>query len=77
MITISTEEGIAEPVRIRQITITHDEEVEAVNELLANGWRLLHIGHTQTGTVYVLGKPREAVKRRAGFFSAASSSKQA
>lgn len=52
---------------IRQISVAVDEDVSAVNALLASGWKLLHVGHTSQHTVYVLGKPAQEAKRRTGF----------
>ncbi len=67
-ITVPSENPIVGPVtEIKQITVAADEEVSAVNALLADGWKLLHIGHTGQQTVYVLGKPSASAKRRTGF----------
>ncbi len=55
--------------QIKQITVTADAEAEAVNELLSQGWKLLHIGHQSDRTVYVLGKPAEQSRRRPGFLA--------
>jgi len=54
---------------IRQISIAGDEGIDAVNVLLADGWKLLHIGHTSQHSVYVLSKPTQTVRRHAGFQS--------
>lgn len=54
---------------IRQVTVAGDEDISAVNTLLNDGWRLLHVGHTSQQTVYVLGKSSQASKRRTGFVS--------
>jgi hypothetical protein len=67
-ITVPTENPTLGPVaEIRQVSVTADEDVNAVNTLLADGWKLLHVGHTNQHTVYVLGKPTPAAKRRTGF----------
>jgi hypothetical protein len=67
-ITVPTENPTLGPVaEIRQVSVAADEDVNAVNALLADGWKLLHVGHTNQHTVYVLGKPAQASKRRTGF----------
>ena len=67
-ITVPSENPTLGPVaEIMQISVAADEDVDAVNALLADGWKLLHIGHTSQHTVYVLGKPSQASKRRTGF----------
>jgi hypothetical protein len=67
-ITVPTENSNLGPVaEIKQISVAADEDVSAVNALLADGWKLLHIGHANQHTVYVLGKPSQASKRRTGF----------
>ena len=54
---------------IRQVSVANDDEIVAVNALLADGWKLLHIGQTAQCCVYVLGKPPQPPKRRTGFQS--------
>ena len=67
-ITVPPENPIVGPVaEIKQISVVADEDVSAVNALLADGWKLLHVGHTSQHTVYVLGRPSQASKRRTGF----------
>jgi hypothetical protein len=67
-ITVPNESPSAGPLaEIKQITVADDDNVAAVNALLADGWRLVHVGHTTQHTVYVLGRPAQASKRRTGF----------
>jgi hypothetical protein len=67
-ITVPSENPTIGPVaEVMQISVAADEDVDAINALLADGWKLLHIGHTSQHTVYVLGKPSQASKRRTGF----------
>ena len=47
-----TEQGFRQ---LRQVTVRNDDEVTSVNTLLAEGWRLVSIGHLTDATVYVLG----------------------
>ena len=54
---------------IKQVSIAADDEVSAVNDLLADGWRLLHIGHLSQHMVYVLGRMHEKSRRRTGFLA--------
>ncbi|MCB0043483.1 MAG: hypothetical protein KDE23_27540, partial [Caldilinea sp.] len=42
---------------VRQVSVGADNDVAPVNELLASGWKLVHIGHAGEQTVYVLAKP--------------------
>jgi hypothetical protein len=53
--------------KIRQITVHVDEEVEEVNALLADGWRLISIGFRPDATVYVVGQMQDKRRSRAGF----------
>lgn len=55
---------------IKQVSLAADEDASAVNALLADGWKLIHIGHTSDRTVYVLGKHVEKAQRRTGFLGA-------
>lgn len=52
---------------VKQVSVGADNAVAPVNELLADGWKLLHIGHAGAQTVYVLGKPPAQTKRSTGF----------
>jgi hypothetical protein len=66
-ITVPNDSPSAGPLaEIKQITVA-DDNVAAVNALLADGWRLVHVGQTAQHTVYVLGRPSQASKRRTGF----------
>ena len=38
------------------------KRIEAVNQLLADGWKLITIGHTAQATVYVLGRSEDKPK---------------
>lgn len=60
----------AEYRQLKQITIQEDDEIEKVNELLADGWRVLSIGQRDDATVYVLGRMEEKQKSRTGFLPA-------
>ncbi len=60
----------AEYRQLKQITIREDGEIAAVNELLADGWRVLSIGQRSDATVYVLGRMEEKQKSRTGFLPA-------
>ncbi|HSN75238.1 MAG TPA: hypothetical protein VL334_09140 [Anaerolineae bacterium] len=67
-ITVPTENPTAGLLaEIKQISVVDDENVGAVNALLTDGWRLVHVGHTSQHTVYVLGRSAHAAKRRTGF----------
>jgi len=55
---------------LRQVTVTADEQIESVNRLLAEDWRLVSIGYRPDGVVYVLGRTEEKPKHRAGFLTA-------
>lgn len=55
--------------QLRQVTVRNDEEIAAVNQLLSDGWRIVHIGQRTDATVYVLGRPEERPKHRAGFLA--------
>jgi len=50
-----------------QVTVSEDPQIDRVNELLAEGWRIVDIGHHSDATVYVLGRLDEKPKHRAGF----------
>jgi hypothetical protein len=53
-----------------QVTVTADEQISKVNQLLADGWRLVEVGFRQDTTVYVLGRTDEKPRHRAGFVPA-------
>lgn len=53
--------------QLKQITLRSDDEIEAVNQLLAEGWRVMSIGHRPDATVYVLGRADQRQKPRTGF----------
>jgi hypothetical protein len=53
--------------QLKQVTVRNDDEVEAVNHLLADGWRVLSIGQRPDATVYVLGRSDKKPKSRTGF----------
>jgi hypothetical protein len=52
-----------------QVTVSEDPQVDRVNDLLAEGWRIVDIGHRSDATVYVLGRLDEKPKHRAGFLA--------
>jgi hypothetical protein len=54
---------------IKQVTVSADTEIGAVNDLLGQGWKLLHIGQGADRTVYVLGRSSEQSRRRPGFLA--------
>ncbi len=62
-----TEQGFRQ---LRQVTVRNDDEVSSVNTLLAEGWRLVSIGHLTDATVYVLGRMEEKQRQRTGFLPA-------
>ncbi len=53
--------------QLKQITIRSDDEIEVVNQLLADGWRVMSIGQRSDATVYVLGRADKKQKTRTGF----------
>ena len=55
--------------QLRQVTVGSDVEVEDVNKLLADGWRLMSIGYHASATVYVLGRMDEKPRHRPGFIT--------
>jgi hypothetical protein len=61
---VSNDKGIQQ---LQQVTIKADDQIEAVNKLLADGWRLLSIGYQSNATVYVLGQAKEKSRHRPGF----------
>jgi hypothetical protein len=56
--------------QVCQVTVTEDEQAARVNELLADGWRIVDIGHRPDATVYVLGRIEDKPKHRTGFLTA-------
>lgn len=56
--------------QLKQVTVRADDEITQVNTLLADGWRLVRIGHISDATVYVLGKTEEKKRVRTGFLAA-------
>jgi hypothetical protein len=54
---------------LKQVTLRADDEIAQVNALLAEGWRLVKIGHISDATVYVLGKTEEKKRARTGFLA--------
>jgi hypothetical protein len=55
--------------QLYQVTITADHQIENVNKLLSEGWRLLSVGYQPNSTVYVLGRMDEKPKHRPGFLA--------
>lgn len=55
--------------RLTQVTVTSDDQITAVNQLLTEGWWLLSIGYRADATVYVLGWREDKPKSRTGFLS--------
>jgi hypothetical protein len=56
--------------QVCQVTVTEDEQAARVNELLADGWRIVDIGYRPDATVYVLGRIEDKPKHRTGFLTA-------
>jgi hypothetical protein len=56
--------------QLKQITIREDDDIAKVNELLADGWRVLSIGQRSDATVYTLGRTEEKQRTRTGFLHA-------
>jgi hypothetical protein len=61
--------GEQQYTQLRQVTVLQDEEVARVNELLADGWRIVDIGQRPDSTVYVLGRMEDKPKHRTGFLA--------
>lgn len=57
---------------LKQVSVAVDADIALVNEQLADGWRLLHIGYLHDRMVYVLGRPVEQSRRRTGFLASAA-----
>ena len=62
--------GERQCTQLCQVTVTEDEQAARVNELLADGWRIVDIGHRPDATVYVLGRMEDKPKHRTGFLPA-------
>ena len=62
--------GERQYTQLCQVTVTEDEQTARVNELLADGWRIVDIGHRPDATVYVLGRMEDKPKHRTGFLTA-------
>lgn len=60
---------LAKVAEIKQVTISADSEIGAVNQLLADGWKLVHVGQLSDRMVYVLARPAESGRRPAGFLA--------
>jgi hypothetical protein len=56
--------------QLRQVTVTTDEGIAQVNELLRDGWKLVSVGFHTNATVYVLGRMDEKPRHRPGFLGA-------
>ena len=56
--------------QLKQVTVREDDDIAKVNELLAEGWRVLSIGQRSDATVYVLGRTEEKQHARTGFLPA-------
>ncbi len=56
--------------QLKQVTVAEDDDISKVNQLLADGWRLLSIGQRAEATVYVLGRAEEKQRTRTGFLPA-------
>ena len=61
--------GERQYTQLCQVTVTEDEQVTRVNELLADGWRIVDIGHRSDSTVYVLGRLEDKPKHGTGFLA--------
>jgi hypothetical protein len=62
--------GERQYTQLRQVTVTQDEQIAHVNELLADGWRIVDIGQRPDSTVYVLGRLEDKPKHSTGFLAA-------
>jgi hypothetical protein len=62
--------GETQYTQLIQVTVADDEQIARVNELLASGWRVVHIGHHSDVTVYVLGRLEDKPKHSTGFLAA-------
>ncbi len=56
--------------RLCQVTVTDDQEIARVNQLLAEGWQLVDIGYRSDATVYVLGRQEDKPRHKTGFLGA-------
>jgi hypothetical protein len=55
--------------KLTQVTVTSDDQITAVNQLLTDGWRLVNIGYRADTTVYVLGWHEDKPRPRTGFLA--------
>jgi hypothetical protein len=62
--------GERQYTQLCQVTVTEDEQVARVNELMADGWRIVDIGQRPDATVYVLGRMEDRPRHRTGFLTA-------
>ncbi len=56
--------------KLCQVTVSSDEEISKVNQLLADGWRMMSVGYRTNATVYVLARTEDKPRHRPGFLSA-------
>ncbi len=56
--------------QLKQVTVREDDDIAKVNQLLAEGWRVMSIGQRSDATVYVLGRTEEKQRTRTGFLPA-------
>jgi len=61
--------GERQYTQLCQVTVMEDEQVARVNDLLADGWRIVDIGHRPDSTVYVLGRLEDKPKHGTGFLA--------
>ena len=54
---------------LKQVTLRADDEIAQVNALLAEGWRLVKIGHISDATVYVFGANGREERQQTGFLA--------
>ena len=54
---------------LAQVSISADTEIDRVNELLRDGWRLVSVGYRADATVFILGRMEEKPRHRAGFLA--------
>ncbi len=59
----------AQPIitQLAQVSVGADSEMTRVNELLADGWRLVSVGYRADATIFILGRTEEKPRHRAGF----------
>jgi hypothetical protein len=56
--------------KLCQVTVSTDEEISKVNQLITDGWRVMSIGYHADATVYVLARTEDKPRHRPGFLSA-------